>query len=79
MLIGFEGVTADKLGEAIGLMRGCGAYGPHFPEDNVESCLCDLPRCFGTCESAACDVYQCQNIIIAICASGVHESLPRVR
>ena len=55
-MIGFERVTANQFGEAIGLMRGCGTDWPHLPKDYVEAGLCDLPRCFRTRKTAAGDM-----------------------
>ena len=51
-----EGVGADELGEAIGLVRRRAADAAHLVHDDVVAALGELPGGFAAGESAADDV-----------------------
>jgi hypothetical protein len=55
MLIAFQGITANELGQTIGLMRVRRSHGPHLVKHNIDAPFRKLPRGFCTSQTAACD------------------------
>ncbi len=55
-IVGAEGIGADELGEALGLVGVGAAEGPHLVEDDRNAGLRDLPGCLRSREAAADDV-----------------------
>ena len=50
-----EGIAADELGEAVGLVHRGRAYGPHLVDDDRHLESCGLPRGLASCEATADD------------------------
>jgi len=56
-IVGTEGVRAHELGEAIRLVRVCGALGAHLVQHDGDTVLRELPRGLGTGQSTADHVH----------------------
>ncbi len=65
MLIALERIAADKLGEAIGLMRRRAENRAHFVKSDIDAALGDLESSFRSGKAAADNVDTHQYPIIA--------------
>ena len=65
----FEGVAADQLGEAVGLMRRRYPHGAHLVEGHTQPSLGKRPGGLAAGETAADDVY-----VVTSSASGAASS-----
>jgi hypothetical protein len=56
-IVGAEGIGADELGAAIGLMGGGAFDAAHFMEDHGHARICALPSGFAASQSSPYNVY----------------------
>jgi hypothetical protein len=57
VLIAFQRIAADQLGEAVCLVCISGPERPHLVQGDIDATLRELPGGFGTGKTCADDVY----------------------